>query len=147
MKHFNATHGQSRTRLYQIWNGVIYRCENIRSRAFKYYGGRGIKVCAKWHTFEGFFEDMAEGYANHLTIERKNVDGDYCKENCRWATRAEQMNNKRTNRIIEHDGKSMTMAEWAVNLGIKYSTLAMRFQYGWSIEKALTTPLISGRPR
>ncbi len=97
-KESNTRHGFCGTRQYQVWSNIITRCNNPRSTMWEYYGGRGITVCEKWLTFEGFWEDMREGYSDNLEIDRIDVDGNYCKENCRWVTRSENCYNTRKNK-------------------------------------------------
>lgn len=100
------------------------------------YGGRGIHVCAKWLSFDGFYEDMADGYADGLSIDRVNNDGDYCKENCRWATPKEQARNRRNTRLVG----SEKLIEICEKKGIRYGTVLERMRRGWSDDKALNTP-------
>ncbi len=93
-KKRTTTHGMCKTKTYTSWEGIIARCTNPKSTAYRYYGGRGIKVCRRWLKFENFLADMGLRPPN-LTIDRINNDGNYCKSNCRWATRAQQAINKR----------------------------------------------------
>lgn len=117
------------------------RCLNPKSERYPIYGGRGIKVCAEWMTFEGFKKDMLPTYREELTLDRIDVNGNYCKENCRWATIREQSENKTVSNFVTFMGKTMILPRWAEYLGIKRSTLEMRiYSYGWSIERAFTTP-------
>lgn len=137
-------HGMFGTRIYKIWDGMKYRCTNPNSDAYHNYGGRGITVCDEWiHDFMAFYNwSMSHGYSDDLTLDRINVNGNYCPENCRWADDITQHNNTRTNRYIEYNGETHTMAEWAKIKGMKYVTLNTRInKYHWPIAKALTTPL------
>lgn len=92
-----SKHNGKGTRLYNIWRGMIQRCEDPNQKSYKDYGGRGVQVCKEWRQDFSSFRKWAEGagYAESLTIDRVNVDGDYCPSNCKWATRAEQNRNKR----------------------------------------------------
>lgn len=144
MREVHTTHGAARhgsvARMYRIFMGVKTRCDNPKSPNYKYYGARGIKCF--WSYYEEFLRDMGPTYINGLTIGRIDNDGHYCKENCRWETYLQQGRNKSTNRVIEYNGKSQTLSEWAQELNIPESTLTSRMDMlGWSVEKTLTKPV------
>lgn len=137
-----STHGQANTRLYGIWQGIKKRCENKNCSNYKNYGGRGIKVCAEWNTFENFFQwAMNNGYSESLTIDRIDTDGNYDPNNCRWVDYITQANNKRNNRLITVFGETHTMSEWSKIKHIPYSRLNSRVnQYKMNDEQAVLSP-------
>lgn len=117
------------------------RCYNPNDAdSYIYYGARGIKVCDEWKDDFSAFESwaMSHGYRDDLTIDRIDVDADYCPENCRWATPKEQSNNTRRNRYITYNGETKTLTEWAELTGIDYQVLAHRFNKNWSAEDAFS---------
>lgn len=137
-----AKHGMSYSRIYQIWVDLKSRCFNQNHKSFKHYGGRGITVCDEWrNSFEAFYEwALSHGYSDGLTIDRIDVDGNYCPANCRWATYKMQENNTRRNRYLTYNGKTQTMKQWAEEFNINYVTLSSRINtLHWTVEKALTT--------
>ena len=124
-------HGKRYTRLYNIWHGMKNRCLCKNTTGYENYGGRGIKVCDEWMEFEPFAEwALSNGYSDELTIDRKDVNGNYCPENCRWVTTLVQGNNRRNNRYFEYDGKINTTTELARNNNMSYSTLFNRLKNG-----------------
>lgn len=135
------THGMRGTRIYNIWRGMIQRCENSGIPTYAHYGGRGITVCARWHEFEKFFADMGDAPLGK-TIERRDNNKGYSPKNCLWATVAEQCRNRRTTRLITWHGETLCIADWAKRLGFEYCTLKRRLNAGWDIERALTTKTI-----
>lgn len=139
-KTFRKTiHGMSKTKTYSVWQHMVERCNNPKNKRYLNYGGRGIKVCDKWLKFNGFYEDMGDK-PEGLTLDRKDSDGNYCKDNCRWATMKTQQNNRTNNHVITFLGKTKTLMQWAEEIGIKYKVLNDRInKHGWSIERALTT--------
>lgn len=122
---------------------MIERCEKPNNPAYVRYGGRGIKVCDEWRrNFIAFCEwSRTHGYRQDLTLDRIDNNKGYSPDNCRWISNKEQQRNKRTNRIIEFDGKSLTVVDWCELTGLKKSTLLKRLNSGWSVEDALTKPL------
>lgn len=135
------THGQAHTRLYNIWQSMKQRCSLPSTSCYKYYGGRGIKVCEEWQKFEPFYHwAISNGYADNLTIDRINVNGNYEPSNCRWITIKEQASNTRRNHHITFNGETKTVKEWADKLGINHSTLLERLKRWDSVEEALTIP-------
>lgn len=132
-------HGYAKTRIYRIWNLMKERCKNKNNPSFMNYGGRGITLCKEWESFDPFCKwAMSHGYSDKLSIDRIDVNGDYCPENCRWATAKEQSRNKRTNREIEYNGKTMLLKDWANELNISSSTILSRISKGLPIEKILS---------
>lgn len=145
----NIKHGGCYERLYSIWRGMKHRCSNPNAIHFECYGGRGISVCDEWEDYSQFKEwAINNGYQDDLTIDRINVDGDYCPENCRWATRQEQAINRRTTLQITFNNETKTLHEWSQITGISKKLLWTRlFESNWSVEKALTTPVMTEKRR
>lgn len=135
--HGHAKH-ETRTRIYRIWQGMLNRCRNSNQPNYARYGGRGITVCERWHSFENFLEDMGEPGPD-MTLERGDNDGPYCKDNCVWATRAQQARNKSTNRNITFRGTTRCLKEWAEEIGIDQASLRERLEK-WPLDRALTEP-------
>lgn len=124
----------------RTWHDMLRRCEDPKDWAWKHYGGRGIKVCKRWHRFSNFLKDMGTR-PKGLTLDRfPNNDGDYKPSNCRWATWSQQHRNRRSNKMITFRGKTMTMWDWAEKVGIDPFTLSSRLRKGWSVEEALAIP-------
>jgi len=126
--------------MYGVWNAMLARCSNPNVKSYEYYGGRGIKVCERWQSFECFYKDMGLPAGHGLMLERKNNDGDYTPENCVWATRAIQVGNKSNSRLLTANGRTQTMAEWARDLGCNPSAILYRLNAGWSVKRAVTEP-------
>lgn len=137
-----STHKESRSRLYRVWIGMKGRCNNCKNKAYSYYGGRGIKVCQDWDESYALFRDwaLANGYQENLTIDRIDVNGNYCHENCRWVSMKVQMNNTRANRRITLNGETKTMAEWSESTGLSYETIRNRTIKGKPADEVLQMP-------
>lgn len=136
----NSTkHGDSKTRLYKLWTGLISRCYNKQNASYLRYGGRNIAVCDEWLYDYLAFRTWAvkHGYRNNLTIDRINNDGNYSPDNCRWANHVTQNNNTNRNRRLTYDGRTQTLAQWAAEYGVPYNRLYTRIYRGWDIERAL----------
>lgn len=138
----NTTHGARHTRLYNTWRGMRERCINPAHKSYADYGGRGISVCAEWQDFSVFQKwAFASGYQDGLTIDRIDSNGNYEPTNCRWADSKQQNLNRRNNHLITYKGQTKTVMEWAEQFQINRYTLTMRLKAGWSVEKALETPV------
>lgn len=130
-------HGQSGTHTYDVWCGMVKRCHDETYHRYEDYGGRGIVVCDRWReSFADFFADIGEA-PDGLTIDRKDNDGPYSPENCRWATKSEQARNTRTSRHITIDGVTKTLAEWAESSAAGYKVIHRRIKRGWSPRDAI----------
>lgn len=135
------------TRPWNSWYDMIRRCERPYVRTYVHYGGRGIKVCKRWHIFANFWEDMGSDYRDNLTLERIDVNGDYELYNCKWITKREQGYNKRNTRYITIGNVTKALAQWIQESNLKSSTVRQRYYVlGWDIEKSLNTSVTgSGR--
>ena len=137
------THGHSNHRLYGIWADMKKRCNNPKNKRYERYGGRGIGVCSEWaNDFQSFYDwAIKNGYADSLSIDRINVDGNYEPNNCRWIPFAQQQRNTSRSRFVTARGETRTIAEWAEITGIKRDTIKDRLnKLGWSEEEAVTIP-------
>jgi hypothetical protein len=134
------THNKSRTKMYHCYYIMMNRCRNPNVDSYPHYGGRGIKVCERWHSYENFYNDMGER-PEGMSIERVDANGDYCPENCKWATNAEQQRNKTNNRYLTVNGEKKLLIDWAKEYRIPRSTMYSRLDRGWSDERAVTQPL------
>ena len=140
---FRKIHGLAGTSINDCYHSMKSRCYNKNDKDYALYGGRGIKVCKRWRdSFEAFFEDMGPKPSPKYSLDRyPNKDGDYEPGNCRWATWREQQNNRRNNRRLTLNGKTHTITQWERITGISNHTIRARIRMGWSVEKALTTPI------
>ena len=146
-KHGHCS-GPKPSTTYFTWAGMVARCTNPGNSHFPHYGGRGIKVCERWQTFENFLADMGEKPGPRMSVERIDNSKGYSPENCRWATDAEQARNRRNNRHLTLGRKTQTMADWAEELGIHPATLSDRVRTGMTDQEALTSPVrrFNGKP-
>lgn len=142
-KSNSKTHGMMYYPEYNAWEGLKNRCDNPSGQDFKDYGGRGITYQDTWKKFENFYADMGPKEVG-TSIDRIDNNGNYTKENCRWATPKQQANNKRNNRFITWKGETKTLQQWADHIGINQSVLCRRLKY-WTIERALTEPINNTR--
>jgi len=139
-------HGKAGTKTYRCWADMKTRCNNKNHRAYKSYGGRGIKVCEEWrHSFDSFYLDMGEAPTKNHTIERIDNNGNYEPLNCKWASRQEQSQNRRSNRLLTHKNKTLNVTQWSKIIGVNKNTITYRLIRGWTVERTLTTPTLIKR--
>lgn len=139
------THGKSRivgsntkTGVFESWSAMIQRATNCNSPHYKNYGGRGIGVCERWLNFKNFLEDMGDRPIG-MSLDRIDNNKGYLPDNCRWATRKQQQNNRRNNKVYTINGITKNQSQWLEHFGIKYSTFSMRvYAYKWPVIEALT---------
>lgn len=143
IKDVMTTHGQAaKTITYKSWESMRARCNNPKNEGYKDYGDRGITVCKRWDSFENFYVDMGDRPSKQHSLERKDVNGNYEQNNCKWATKKEQARNTRNNVFWIYDNKTYCISEWAEILKINKDTLYSRvYKSGWTVEQALTTPV------
>ena len=140
----NLLHGCSKTKIYNTWYRMKYRCYNPKYVRYDRYGGRGIKICKRWHKFGNFLEDMGHTPTQKHSIDRVDNNKDYCPENCVWATSTEQTRNTSGNRNITFNSRTQCVAAWSDEIGIKAKIIYRRLDDGWLIDQALNTP-VGGR--
>lgn len=126
---------------YGTWQHLRARCFDEKDDKYRIYGARGITVCERWSEFENFLADMGPKPTPRHTIERKDVNGNYEPDNCRWATRAEQARNLRRTVYVEHNGERRLLIDVADGLGLNRQMVYGRLKNGWSLEDALTIPV------
>jgi hypothetical protein len=133
-------HGMDGTPMYRLWYSMRNRCNYKKHKHYADYGGRGIKVCSRWDSFENFLADMGERPSPKYEIERIDNNGPYAPWNCKWATRKEQMNNTRRCRYLTLGDRILTVTQWAEKLGVNKNTIRSRVRIGWSDKEILLTP-------
>lgn len=135
-------HRRTHTRLYNIWENMKQRCRNPNNRQYADYGGRGICVCDEWLNFEVFYQwALSNGYNDSLSIDRIDNDKGYTPDNCRWTDATTQANNRRFCWYITYNGETRTASQWAEIAGISADLFRGRLYRGWSVERALSTPI------
>ena len=137
-------HGMSNSLEYSSWHSMKRRCLDPSHTAFKFYGGRGIKICPQWigeNGFANFLNDMGKRPDSSYSLDRINSQGDYEPSNCRWASRTTQARNTRSNKLLTMNGKTQCLKAWSEELGIGAKTITCRLDRGWTVERALTQPV------
>lgn len=135
------THGKSRTPEYCAWSRMINRCYNPNGQDYKYYGGRGIRVCKRWRRFENFLADMGLRPEGLNTLERIDGNKGYSPDNCKWASQAEQARNTARNHRLTYKGETLCISEWSRRFGVDHRQIRKRFiELGWSVEDAIMLP-------
>lgn len=142
----SKTHGLSGTAEYKAWKKIKERCYNKKCKEYKYYGGRGIKMCNRWRcSFQNFFSDMGNRpinmkgrKRNEYSIERRNTNKNYTPDNCYWATQSQQSRNRRDSILLTFNGRTMSLHNWADEFGIDPNVVKARYYRGKSVEACLT---------
>lgn len=141
------THGDTESREYRIWTDIKQRCCNPKRDAYYRYGGRGIKICDRWKDdYAAFLADMGRAPDPKAQIDRIDNDGDYCPENCRWVSQAENKRNKANTRYVEYQGRRMRVAEWADELGVPVRLLNLRYSRGWAPDEIISGKRLTAPP-
>lgn len=134
-----TTHNLTNSSEYAAWRKAKARCLNPNDKGYKNYGGRGIRMCDEWlNSFETFIKDIGFKPTEKHSLDRIDFNGDYKRDNCRWATRIEQNRNQRKNVFITHNGVSKTISEWSEIIGIYGTVIKARIKRGWPIDRVLS---------
>lgn len=136
----HTKHNMRGTRIYSCWQNMRNRCNNPKNKRYNDYGGRGISVDPRWNNFIHFFEDMNEGYEEGLTLDRIDVNGNYCKENCRWADLKTQANNTRRNPKVLYKGELINLQQAEEKSEVHRNLIYNRLRWGWDVKDAIETP-------
>ena len=136
----NIKHGGHGTLTYARWKSMRQRCNTTSSGSYRYYGALGVAVCERWNDFSLFVSDMGECPPG-MTLDRIDNSKGYEPGNCRWETPTNQNRNRSHNVMLTHNGRTMILGDWAAEIGISPNALAQRLYLGWSIGRALTTPI------
>lgn len=135
----HLTHGLYNHHLYAVWRGMKQRCNNPKCRGYKWYGAKGISVCAEWLDFKNFYNwAISTGYEEGLTIERKDPTGNYAPSNCEWKTMSEQQTNKTNTHYLTVGDETHSITEWSKLTGIPRMTITNRILLGWSPDEVVT---------
>lgn len=142
---YNTTHKLSKEKLYYIWETMRLRCNSPKSKRYYLYGARGIKVCDEWqNNFLAFREwAISNGYAQGLSLDRIDTNGNYEPNNCRWITIKEQLNNRRITKKATLNGVTKPVTVWCEEMGLNKKTINERIRTGMTAEEALLTPIHS----
>lgn len=150
-KEHNFRHGHRRSGVqdptYTSWDSMWQRCTNPNSPTYAYYGGRGISVDQAWSDFKVFLGDMGVRPSLDHDLDRKDNDKDYCRSNCRWATRGEQMMNTRRVVVVVWNGHKRKLRELALELGLDPVKVTRRFRSGWTVEESLSLTRTHGNSK
>ena len=125
---------------YCAWRNMRQRCLNLNVPNYHRYGGRGIKICSEWDSFETFLEDMGLKPSSDRSLERRDNNGNYEPSNCYWALRDEQENNKERSVKLTYKGETFTLTQWARKLNMSYEQVRTRYRYGWEPEDIFEAP-------
>lgn len=147
-KPSTRNHGLSETKLYKVHTNMRQRVHNETHPQYKDYGGRGVSICDEWdgvgQKFLNFYDwALTSGYTEGLTLDREDVEKGYSPSNCRWVDMKTQCNNRRSNVTYTYEGKTMTSSEWSRSLGGTNDLVRMRIQNGWTVDRALSTPVVA----
>lgn len=137
----NIKHGGCGTLTYARWKSMMQRCRQPGATNFEHYGAKGVAVCKQWNDFAVFRAEMGDCPSKDHTLDRIDNAKGYEASNCRWATMTDQNRNRSCCISITHQGRTMILRDWAAEVGLTPNALAQRLYLGWSIERALTTPL------